>query len=81
MDRILRVDMTELTVKDDGTPRASGLWRWVVAAIGAVIGVGMGMVTLTSMVAAQNGVAHERLGLVEIGGFVRAGGPAAKRLL
>ena len=36
----------------------------IVLAIGAVIGVGMGMVTLTSMVAAQNGVAHERLGVV-----------------
>ncbi|HTM07143.1 MAG TPA: MDR family MFS transporter [Verrucomicrobiae bacterium] len=35
----------------------------LVLAIGAVIGVGMGMVTLTSMVAAQNGVPHERLGV------------------
>ncbi len=34
-----------------------------VVAIGALIGVGMGMVTLTTMVAAQNVVARERLGV------------------
>ena len=34
-----------------------------VLAIGALIGVGMGMLTLTSMVAAQNGVPRERLGV------------------
>jgi hypothetical protein len=34
-----------------------------VLAIGAVIGVGMGIVTLTSMVAAQNGVPRSRLGV------------------
>lgn len=35
----------------------------LVLAIGALIGLGMGMVTLTSMVAAQNGVPHARLGV------------------
>jgi EmrB/QacA subfamily drug resistance transporter len=35
----------------------------LVLAIGALIGLGMGMVTLTSMVAAQNGVPQARLGV------------------
>jgi len=35
----------------------------LVLSIGALIGVGMGMLTLTSMVAAQNGVPRERLGV------------------
>ncbi len=35
----------------------------LVLAIGAVIGLGMGIVTLTSMVAAQNGVPRSRLGV------------------